>query len=371
MTQAGEAGVAPLRVGLIGYGLGGRSFHAPLLISTEGISLVAIATSRVEQVRQDLPSVAAVATAADLIGRDDVELVVISTPNASHFPLAMAALEDDKAVVVDKPFTINLDEARRLAAFAGDRHGFLSVFHNRRWDSDFLGVAQAIRGGTIGRVTHFESRIDRFRPVVRDRWRERAGSEGGLWADLGPHLVDQAVCLFGLPRNVQANFATQRPGGQIEDWVHVVLDYGTLHVVLHIDSHAAGGTHRFVVHGDAGSLVKHLPDRQDQQVGEGLRPGHPEWGVDPDPLTHFRPDGTSANLQVPRGDHGQFYKAVRDALRAGRPNPVPSIQAVAVMAILDACAQSARMKEAKSLDLTDHETEAAAAAIAGGAMRNV
>ena len=184
---------APIRVGLIGYGYAGRVFHAPLIAATDGIELVAVASSRAEAVREALGDVAVAPTPEALIARDDIELVVVATPNDTHASLALAALAGGKHVVVDKPFALSLDEAAPVVAAAERAGRVLAVFHNRRFDSDFLSVQAAIARGDVGEVVHFESHFDRYRPQVRDRWRERAGGGGGIWYDLGPHLIDQAL----------------------------------------------------------------------------------------------------------------------------------------------------------------------------------
>ncbi|VDA08080.1 scyllo-inositol 2-dehydrogenase (NADP(+)) [Klebsiella pneumoniae] len=198
-------------------------------------------------------------------------------PNATHAPLARLALNAGKHVVVDKPFTLDMQEAR------ADRHGgekqrLLSVFHNRRWDGDYLGIRQMIEQGTLGAVKHFESHFDRFRPEVRVRWREQNVPGSGLWFDLGPHLIDQALQLFGLPQSVQGNIATLRDGAEINDWAHVVLNYPAHKVILHCSMLVAGGSSRFTVHGDKGSVIKARADQQESQLLAGVVPGSAGWG---------------------------------------------------------------------------------------------
>ncbi|HEY4078483.1 MAG TPA: oxidoreductase, partial [Rhizomicrobium sp.] len=229
-------------VGLIGYGFAGKTFHTPLIQAVDGLALKAIASSDAAKVRKDFPGMTVYADPAALMLAEGVELVVIATPNTSHAPLARAALTAGRAVVIDKPFTLDMAEARDLIALAETQGKLLSVFHNRRWDSDFLAAKFGVESGVLGRVTHFESHIDRFRPEVRDRWRERAEPGAGVWYDLAPHMIDQALVLFGLPQSVQADFLMQRPGAQAVDWAHAVLDYPHHRVVLHASMIAAGGS---------------------------------------------------------------------------------------------------------------------------------
>lgn len=347
-----------VRVGLIGYGFSGKTFHAPLIGAVPGLSLCAVVSRDAAKVNADLPDAVVYADPAAMLTADDIDLVVIATPNDTHAPLARAAIEAGKHVVIDKPFTLDLAEARALVALAEHRGVILSVFHNRRWDSDFLGVRRAIEDGLIGTVSHFESHFDRFRPAVRDRWREHDVAGGGIWFDLGPHLVDQAVQLFGLPDRVQASLAKQRSGAVADDWAHVVLSYGERRVVLHAGMLVGGGTHRFTVHGDAGSIVKHAIDRQEAQLLAGMVPGAPGWGDDPDPLVFH--DGTAPPREIATlpGDQRRYYSGIADAINGTGANPVPPIEALWVMAIVEAAVQSSQTQASVALSLTDEERRA-------------
>jgi predicted dehydrogenase len=344
VIAAPASGVA-VRVGLIGYGYAGRVFHAPLIGATEGIELLTVASSRPQAVRDDLGRVAVDATPEALIARGDVDLVVIATPNDSHVPLALAALAAGKHVVVDKPFAPSFDEGQAVVAAAEQHQRVLAVFHNRRWDSDFLSVRASIERGDIGEVVHFESHFDRFRPHVRDRWRERPENGGGIWYDLGPHLIDQALQLFGIPEAVEASLATLRPGAVADDWAHAVLHYPDKRVILHASMLVAGGSARFAVHGTTGSLVKQRGDQQEAQLLAGLVPGVPGWGEDDDPLVLHDGEGTRA-LPLIAGDQRRFYRDLSLAIRGRAPNPVPAAEALAVMAVIEAGLQASLERRA-------------------------
>ncbi|AUN29514.1 oxidoreductase [Niveispirillum cyanobacteriorum] len=340
--------MATLRTALVGFGYAGQTFHAPLIAATAGLELACIVSSNAGKVRQYWGEDVAVTPDINVVLADSgIDLVVIATPNDTHADLTRRALLAGKHVVVDKPFTVTLDEARALAALEQQTGRVLSIFHNRRWDSDFLTLSRLIKDGTLGRVTQFESHFDRFRLVPRDRWRERAGVAGaGLWYDLGPHILDQALCLFGRPVDLLADIATQRPGCGAADYFHAILRYADgLRVILHGSMLTADNGLRFAVHGDSGSFVKHGLDSQEDMLKAGLVPGCDNWGWDPRPgqLTRIGADGTmtaAAHVGLP-GDYRCYYAGVVDAIRGLQPNPVTVRQAITVMEMIEAGVQSA------------------------------
>lgn len=344
-----------INIALIGYGFVGKTFHAPLIQSIEGLTLAVVSSRDEEKVKRDLPDVQVVATPEEAIQHPDVDLVVIASPNATHAPLAALALNAGKHVVVDKPFTLDMQEARELIALADEKQRLLSVFHNRRWDSDFLGIKQVIEEGRLGKVKLFESHIDRFRPEVRVRWREQNVPGSGLWFDLGPHLIDQTLQLFGLPQSVQGNIATLRDGAEINDWAHVVLNYPEHKVILHASMLVAGGTSRFTVHGDKASVVKARIDQQEAQLLAGVIPGSESWGEDSDDMVLFDATGDATRLKTPKGDQRQYYINVRDALTGTIGNPVHPVEALAVMAVLEAAVRSSETGTTQMLELTAEE----------------
>ena len=349
---------APIGVGLIGYGFAGKTFHAPLVRAVPGLELVTVASSDAAKVHKDIPGITVTSDPLAMIQDPRVALVVIATPNDSHAPLARAALAAGKPVVIDKPFALDMAEARDLIARATERKLLLSVFHNRRWDSDYLGAKYGVESGLLGTVVQVDSRIDRFRPLVRDRWRERAGPGAGVWHDLAPHLVDQTLQLFGLPDRIIASLGLMRPGAQVNDWAHVVLEYPARRVVLNASMLVAGGSPRFVVHGDKGSLIKRGIDQQEAQAIAGMVPGAPGWGIDPDDMQFFDANGDVHAVPTPPGDHRIYYAGIRDALLGLAPNPVPPLQALAVMAVLEAAIQADATGIATPVPLTPAERAA-------------
>ncbi|MGJ7499860.1 oxidoreductase [Variovorax sp. ZT5P49] len=341
---------APLRVGLVGYGFAGQTFHAPVLSAVPGLELAAVASSQPHKVHADWPGVAVVPDVAALVARSDIDMVVVATPNAQHHPVARAALEAGKHVVVDKPFTLDVAEARELELLSMRNNRVLSVYQNRRFDADFLTLKDVLASGELGRPVYLESHFDRFRPEVKERWREQAVPGSGLWVDLGSHLVDQAVQLFGCPDAVQLDTAVLRDGAVVEDYFHAVLRYdggphAPLRVVLHSTTLAAHAAPRYIVHGTRGSYVKYGVDTQEDALRAGLRPPAEGWGADPldGELTLIGSDGASSKRSVPTraGNYVDYYAAVRDAILGRSPNPVPPEQAVALMELLDLGRQSA------------------------------
>ncbi|MGJ7556174.1 oxidoreductase [Variovorax sp. RB3P1] len=340
----------PLRAGLVGYGFAGQTFHAPVLSAVPGLELAAVASSQPHKVHADWPGVAVVPDVAALVARADIDLVVVATPNAEHFPVAKAALEAGRHVVVDKPFTLDVTQARALEALARSRHRVLSVYQNRRFDADFLTLKDVLASGELGRPVYFESHFDRFRPEVKVRWREQAVPGSGLWVDLGAHLVDQAVQLFGRPDTLQLDTAVLRDGAVVEDYFHAVLRYDSgphapLRVVLHSTTLAAHAAPRYILHGTRGSYVKHGVDTQEDALRAGQRPPSEGWGADPldGELTLIGSDGAASTRAVPTrpGNYVDYYAAVRDAILGKGQNPVPPEQAVALMELLDIGRQSA------------------------------
>ncbi|HDR2610758.1 TPA: oxidoreductase [Enterobacter ludwigii] len=334
-----------IRVGLIGYGYASKTFHAPLIAGTPGMALAAVSSSDATKVHADWPSVPVVSEPKHLFNDPNIDLIVIPTPNDTHFPLAKAALEAGKHVIVDKPFTVTLSQARELDALAKSFGRVLSVFHNRRWDSDFLTVKALLNEGTLGEILFFESHFDRFRPQVRNRWREQAGPGSGIWYDLAPHLLDQAVNLFGLPVSMTVDLAQLRPGAQTTDYFHAVLSYPQRRIVLHGTMVAAAESARYILHGTRGSFVKFGLDPQEERLKNGERLPQEDWGYDMRDGIVTRVEGEErveeTLLTIP-GNYPAYYAAIRDALNGTGDNPVPASQAIQIMELIELGIESAK-----------------------------
>lgn len=338
----------PLRTALVGYGYAGKTFHRPLLSATPGIELVAVVSGRPEVVRNELPRCEVLDFATVLL-RPDIELVVIATPNATHHALARAALVAGKHVVVDKPCTLQAREARELVEIATATRRLLTVFHNRRWDSDFLTLQQLIERNELGRIVSLESRFDRHRPLVRDRWRERDEPGAGTWYDLGPHLVDQSLVLFGMPEAVCGYLDCQRDGAVTIDCFQVRLRYPRLSVVLASSYLAVAPAPRFRVFGVNGSYTKEGVDPQEAALARGEQPAiAATWGTDrvPGVVASAGAEGIHERVvaSIP-GNYLAFYSEVRAAVRDAAPPPVSGADIVAGIAILEAAITSSRTRQ--------------------------
>lgn len=348
---------APIRVGLIGFGLAGEVFHAPLIAATPQMELASIVTSdpgRQTRARESHPGVA-ILPDVEALWTDAAEhdLVVIATPNRFHVPLAQTALRSGLPVVIDKPMAPTAAEAGRLVQEAEARSLLLTVFQNRRWDGDFLTVRRLLTEGTLGDVVRFESRFERWRPSVRhEAWRERSEPEeaGGLLFDLGSHLIDQAVQLFGLPRRVYAEVDRRRPSAAVDDDVFVALEHG--HGVrshLWMNVMAAIRDPRMRVLGLNGTFQKHHLDMQEESLARGMRPGDAGWGLEPVERWGVLSTGDRTGaIETEPGAYQEFYARVAAALRGG-PLPVDPHDAVDVLRIIEAAFESARLGTVSTL----------------------
>ena len=334
-----------LRAGLIGFGYAGRTFHAPLIGATPGLELAAVSSSDAAKVRDSLGSGPAVFSSPEaLIAEPRLDLVVIASPNVTHFALASAALAAGKHVVVDKPFTATAGEAVRLMELAREMGLLLSVFHNRRWDSTTRTVDRLLASGMLGTIRYASMHYDRFRPRPQDRWKENAAAGGGLWMDLAPHLLDEAMHYFGQPLAIQADLGCLRPGADADDSFHARLRYPDgLRVDLHASMLGALPRPRVILQGTRGSYTKQGLDPQEAMLKAGVQPGGAEWGADAEcGIAVVDEEGELRTIEIPTqpGAYHEYYRQVAEAIRGAGANPVLPWEAVAVMRLLDAGRES-------------------------------
>jgi scyllo-inositol 2-dehydrogenase (NADP+) len=339
----------PLRVGLIGYGLAGSVFHAPLIAATPDLELAAVVTrdpERREKLLARHPGAAALDTPEELWARaSELDLAVVATPNRSHVPLARAALRAGLPVVVDKPVAPASAGAKELAADARARGLVCTVFQNRRWDGDFLTLRRLIGEGALGTVHRFESRFERWVPVPKAGWRERGEPEeaGGLLFDLGAHLIDQALQLFGPARTVYAELDRRRPGATVDDDAFVALVHAAgVRSHLFMSKVAAQGGPRFRVLGARAAFTKLGLDPQEAALAAGGVPGSPGWGEEPRELWgRLGVDGATHEVRAEAGCYERFYAGVAAALRGEAPPPVDLQDAIAALKVIEAARRSA------------------------------
>jgi predicted dehydrogenase len=347
--MTGQSPQRDIRVAVIGFGLGGASFHAPLILATPGMKLTTVITSneaRASQARRDIPGVH-VASAVEWLWEHagDHDLAVVTTPNREHAALAMAALSAGLPVVIDKPFARTATEAQQVIQMARERRLPVVPYHNRRWDSEHLTLRRLMDEGVLGRIARFEARLERWRPELKGGWRERGAAEeaGGLLYDLGSHLIDQALALFGPVEAVYAELGRRRAGTETDDDVFLALKHaGGAQSHLWTSYVAAHRGPRMRVLGERGAFVKQHADRQEAALRGGSRPTGPDWGQEPSEYWGILTDGThEKSVRSEPGAYQRFYGGLVATLRDGAAPPVAPEDAVAGLEIIAAAQRSA------------------------------
>lgn len=328
-----------VRVGLIGFGMAGQAFHAPVIAGVPGMELACILERRGTLAQEKYPAVRVARTLEELLTDKEIQLCVIATPNDSHFELARACLLAGRDVVVDKPFVPTLAESEELVRLAAEHGRLITVYQDRRWDGDFATVKKIVQSGHLGTVVEYECRFDRFRLEPRpNAWREKADQPGaGVLFDLGPHVIDQALVLFGEPLSITASAFCQRETSQVDDSFDVCLEYPRLRAMgrARIIAYAPGP--HFLIHGTKGSFVKHGMDPQEARLRSDHYPQGTDWGedwgVEAEELwgTLSLVGEPSVKVKTERGDYRGFYANVRDAIEKKTPLDVTPEQALRTM----------------------------------------
>jgi scyllo-inositol 2-dehydrogenase (NADP+) len=338
-----------IEVGLVGFGLAGRAFHAPVIRAVPGLHLAAILQRSGTEAAEKYPDVRIVRSLDELLSMPEIGLVVIATPNETHYPFAQQCLEAGRDVVVDKPFTTTLEEAVSLVQLARAANHLLTVYQNRRFDGDFQAIRQLVEAGSLGRIVRFETTYDRFRPQLKPAaWREIARPGSGILFDIAPHLIDHALVLFGLPKAVTAEVRIERENAAADDAFDITLHYSnSMRAVLRSSILAAAPRPRFVLLGTKGSFVKQTFDPQEMNLRRGYIPADKPWG--------FEPEENWGVLTVPSGDsfeqrripsaicdYRDYYSNVRDAI-LGRASLAVTLEwALDVMRLLELARESSQ-----------------------------
>jgi len=338
-------------VGVIGFGLAGRAFHAQVIRATPGLRLAAIVQRHGNEAAEKYPDVRVMRSVQELLDIRDIRLVVIATPNDTHAPIARQCLEAGRDVVVDKPFATTLKEAEGLVELASESGRLITVYQNRRYDGDFQAIREIVADVTLGRIVRFETSYDRFRPDLKPgAWRERVGPGSGIFFDIAPHLIDHALLLFGLPGAVTADIRMERTVAVVDDSFDVMLHYSAgMRSVLRSTMLAVAPRPRFVLHGTRGSFVKQTFDPQEINLRRGYVPESGPWGGEPQEdwgvLTTMENDVvTKRSVPSATSDYRDYYANVRDAILGRATLAVTPEHALDVMRILEMAQESSRTR---------------------------
>ncbi|MEH6452060.1 MAG: oxidoreductase [Psychromonas sp.] len=333
-----------IKTAIIGYGFSAKTFHLPFIDALPDFDVTAISSSQADAVKSDWSSVNHYLSAEEMLLNSDAQLVIITAPNDVHFSLAKLALENNKHVILEKPFVTKIEDGQKLIELAAEKNLLLSVYHNRRWDGDFLTVKKFIAENTLGNIKHFESHFDRFRPIVRQRWRENAQNGGGILFDLAPHLIDQTLQLFGIPEAVTAQCEMMREGSTNIDYFNLTLHYPDKIALLNASLFCAGPNLRFNIQGDKATYRKLGLDPQEDRLKAGIRPTSPDWGKEETAQHgHLYFEDSSQTAVTECGGYQEFYRQVADAIKHGSKPPVTAEDALWNIRIIELAMESSRL----------------------------
>ncbi|MFC5626522.1 Gfo/Idh/MocA family oxidoreductase [Algoriphagus winogradskyi] len=334
-----------IRTAIVGFGSVAEKMHAPLIDVCPDLDLVASVERRTNRCEELYSGVTTYRSLEELLDADVADLIVITTPNEFHFPMAMQCLDAGKHVVVDKPVTIYSHEAEALNKKADEKGLICSVFHNRRYDGDFMTLQKLVREGDLGDLVYLESHFDRFRPDVSENWREKEVPGNGITYDLGAHLIDQVILLFGLPNWIQADIRKQRKGAVADDYFDITMDYGSLKARVTAGALVNAPTPKFLLLGKNGSYQKFGLDVQEAEFKLGKKPEGPDWGVETEEKWGklFLSEEIKLYETIP-GDYRILYQNVADAILKGSDLFIKIPQAISVLKIIEASFLSSKDK---------------------------
>jgi len=347
--------MSKIKTGICSYGMSGKLFHAPFIKQNEGFELVAACERSKKEIQERYPSVISYSTIDELMADENIELIITNTPNYTHFDHSKKALLAGKHIVVEKPFCSNVKECDELIALAKEKNRIISVYQNRRWDSDFKTVKKVVDQKLLGEVVEAEIHFDRYDENLSYKLhKETPGPGTGIFYDLGPHLIDQALQLFGMPKALFADITVMRPISKVDDYMELILFYDRLRVRLKSGYLVKEPIPSYVLHGNKGSFIKSRGDVQENALKLNVEPGTDNWGVEPEAeqgLLHTTINGETVRKKVPteKGDYCEYYELLFQAIRNGAPNPVPGEDGRKVIYIIDKAFQS--VHEKKIIDL--------------------
>lgn len=339
-----------MKTGVVGYGVAAQFMHLPFIITNPEFELKTILQRHGDTAKEKYPSVQIVRSLDEMLADESLELIVITTPNDSHFDYAFRALEAGKHVVLEKPFTITSADAKKLISQAAKKNRILSVYHNRRYVSDFLTIRQLLKENLLGEVVEFEAHYDRYRPEQRpNAWREENTPGSGILYDLGAHLIDQAFCLFGMPQYVTADIRIQRPHARTTDYFDLWLDYGFTKVILKAGMLVREPGPRHLIHGRQGSFIKSGEDPQEALLRKGILPTAPDWGREAEDiygLLHTEINGKVIKEKYPSlpGNYGWFYTDLYNTIRRGDMQKVKPEHGYNVIRLIELATESNEKK---------------------------
>lgn len=352
-----------INVALIGFGLSGRVFHAPIIAAMPEFNLAKIYTTNPESIntiRREYPGTAIASDVGEIMRDDGIDLVVVASPNTSHFSIAKEAIISEKHVIVEKPFTVSSKEADNLAVLSKRYGRMLSVYHNRRWDSDFKTVKKVIESKLLGNLVECEMHFDRFRNCVnQEAWREECSPGSGVLYDLGSHLVDQALVLFGIPESITADVRTQRPEAKVDDSFEIRMDYKGLKVILKAGMLVRGEIPRYILLGDQGSYIKYGTDVQAGQLAEGITPNDcKDWGKEPEEIygtinTTINGLNVVGKVESLTGDYREYYADILRAVRNKEEAEVSPLAGRNVIRLLELANESSNSRSSVEIKVKD------------------
>ncbi|WP_085537785.1 oxidoreductase [Massilibacteroides vaginae] len=344
-----------IRTGIASYGMSGSVFHAPFIANHPAFELYAIVQRSSDSAQEKYPWVKIIRSYEELLADKSIQLVVVNTPDVTHYEFVKLALLAGKHVIVEKPFVFTVHEGEELIALAKKQNRMLCVYQNRRWDGDFLTVKQVINSGSLGQVVEFQSAYQRYRNYIQPgTWKEKADHRVGLTYNLGSHMIDQAVTLFGIPQAVYADIDKLREGTQVDDYYHIQLLYPQVKVTLRAGYLMREETPRYYIHGTKGSFVKYGLDPQEEALKAGLPPTSPNWGADEESTfgilntelndLHFR-----GKIETISGNYMAFYEDVYQSLKSGKMPQADASVVLPVIRIIEAAFESNEKKRAVTL----------------------